>query len=247
MTSKKKILITGAAGLVAGILRHHWQDRYICRLADIKPVEELHAYEEYISLDITDYKQFEEACQGMDIVLHLAADRSPAADFYKTLLDLNIIGAYNAFEAARQAGCKRLVFASSVNAVLGYQGEPTVGWEAPVFPLNVYGASKCWGEALARVYATQHGLSCINVRLGLPRFDQAGSWDPEQPNYGISERDMAQLFACCLDVAGVDHAIVPGVSRHRRAWMDHEDACRILGYQPQDGTAFPKAISQDKS
>ena len=236
----QRVLMTGGAGLVAGILRNHWKDRFELRLADIKPVEGLAAHEEYVQLDITQLDAFTAACEGVDTVVHLAADRSPRADFYKTLLDLNIVGAYNGFEGARQAGCRRIVFASSVNAVLGYEGKTAAQWDAPVFPQNVYGATKCWGEALGRVYSDQHGLSCISVRLGSPRFDQGGDWDPAVVSYGISERDTAQLFRRCVEVEQLDFAIVHGSSRHQKCWMDIEHTCKVLGYEPEDGTAFPR-------
>ncbi|NKB66944.1 MAG: NAD-dependent epimerase/dehydratase family protein [Candidatus Latescibacteria bacterium] len=241
MSTDKKILITGAAGLVGSILRQHWGDAYPLRLADIRPVENLQAHEELVELDITQLDQFEAACQGIDTVIHLAADRSPRADFYKTLLDLNIIGAYNGFEAAARAGCRRLVFASSINAVLGYGDRKDTPWDAPVYPINVYGATKCWGEALGRVYSDQRGLSCIAVRLGSPRLDQSGDGNPDRPTHEISQRDTAQLFRRCIEVEDVDCAIVPGISRHRHGTQDVEDAVRILGYEPQDGTAFPRA------
>ena len=240
MAEKKKILLTGAAGFVGGILRTHWGDRYQLRLADLKPVEDVAGHEEFARVDITRLEEMVQACQGMDAVVHLAADPSPGAKFYDTLLPLNIIGAYNGFDAARQAGCQRIVFASSVNAVLGYGGKVTTSWDVPVFPQNVYGATKCWGEALARVYADQHELSSICVRLGSPGYSQAGDWDADEPSMGISPRDTAQLFARCVEVEGVDFAIVHGVSRHRRSWMNVDDSCRVLGYEPQDGTVFPK-------
>ncbi|SVB35354.1 uncharacterized protein METZ01_LOCUS188208 [marine metagenome] len=180
------------------------------------------------------------ACEGIDTIVHLAADPSPAAEFYETLLPLNIIGGYNGFQAAAEAGCRRIVFASSVNAVLGYGGETTTDWDVPVFPQNVYGATKCWGEALARVYSDQHDLSCICVRLGSPRLrmDKLKPEDLDKPSMGISRRDTAQLFGRCVDVENVDFAIVHGVSRHRRSWMDVEHSCLVLGYEPEDGTAM---------
>jgi nucleoside-diphosphate-sugar epimerase len=241
MAEEKRVLITGAAGLVGGILRVHWGDRHQLRLADVRPVENLAAHEEYSETDIAAYDQVREACTGMDVVVHLAADPSMQAQFYDTLLPLNIIGAYNVFEAAREAGCGRVVFASSINAVLGYRDQTDVKWDAPVFPQNVYGATKCWGEAVARVYSDQHQLSCICVRLGSPRFDQGGDWDPDAINGSLSPRDCAQLFGCCVAVDEVDFAIVHGISKHRRSWMDLEVSRRVLGYEPQDGTAFPRS------
>lgn len=239
MSSTRDVLITGAAGLVGSILRRHWADRHHLRLADVRPIERLAAHEHFIATDISDYDQMLAACRGIHTVVHLAADPSPMAEYYKTLLPLNVTGAYNAFEAAREAGCQRLVFASSINAILGYEGTDTP-WDAPIFPQNVYGATKCWGEALARVYSDQHGLSCICVRLGSPRFDQAGDWDAEARNGSLSERDCAQLFERCVDVPDVEFAIVHGVSKHQHSWMDLEVSRRVLGYEPLDGTAFPR-------
>ena len=238
--AKKRVLITGAAGLVGGQLREFWGDRFELRLSDIKPVANLAAHEEFVEVDITDYGAFLAACEGVDTVVHLAADRSPNAEFYKTLLDLNVIGCYNGFEAARVAGCDRIVFASSVNAILGYRYQQRAFPNSPVYPLNVYGATKCFGEALGRVYAHQHGLSCIMVRLSSPRFDQGGDWDSAVPNATISPRDNAQLFRRCVEVEDVDFVIVHGSSLHKNEWMDLEETSRVLGYIPEDDTVFPK-------
>ena len=238
--TNKKILITGAAGLVGGHLRRYWGDRYALRLTDIQPVEDLAAHEEFIAMDITQYDDFLAACEGVDTVVHLAADRSPSADFYKTLLDLNIIGCYNGFEAAKAAGCRRIVFASSVNAILGYRHQQQTFPDSPIYPLNVYGATKCFGEALARVYAHQHGLSSICIRLSSPSFDQSGDWNPDEQCDTISPRDTAQLFGCCIEAEEVEFAIAHGSSRHKNGWMDLAETSRALGYEPEDGTAFPK-------
>ena len=144
-----------------------------------------------------------------------------------TLLQLNVVGAYNAFEAARAAGCKRIVFASSIGAVDGYRDEGLIhtAWDAPVWPTTAYGATKCFGEALGRVYASTHGLSCVAVRLCNPGFaqDQGRVADPNVPGEaeaiaeqmegvpdsgwgemaaaaqsGMSPRDCAALFGCCV-------------------------------------------------
>ncbi|MDP6701413.1 MAG: NAD-dependent epimerase/dehydratase family protein, partial [Candidatus Latescibacteria bacterium] len=80
--TKKKVLITGAAGLVGGQLREFWGDRFELRLSDIKPVDNLAVHEEFVEMNITRYDEFLAACEGVDTVVHLAADRSPSADFY---------------------------------------------------------------------------------------------------------------------------------------------------------------------
>ena len=82
------------------------------------------------------------------------------------------IGVYNAFEAALQAGCQRVLFASSVHSMLGYpidwgeggKGEATDNKLVPN-PVNTYGATKAWGEALCRKYSNADDLSCIAMRV----------------------------------------------------------------------------------
>ena len=238
--SDRTVLITGAAGLFGGILRRHWGARYRLRLTDIRPVGDLAAHEEFVGADIADLDLLLPACQGVDTVVHLAAYPGDGAQFYPTLLQLNIIGAYNAFEAARRAGCRRLVFASSVDAVRGHWDRGEIAVDAPVYPTNVYGASKCWGEALARVYADQHGLSCICVRLCNPAFDQGGDWHGEDLVSGMSQRDAARLLGLCVDAEGIDFAVVNGISKHRRGVLALEETRRLLGFEPQDGSAFPR-------
>jgi nucleoside-diphosphate-sugar epimerase len=237
--SENVVLITGAAGRIGSNLREFWGDRYRLRLADINPIKEKRDHEDVVEIDITDYQSFLNACEGVETVIHLAADPSMQAEFYKTLLNLNVIGCYNAFEAARVAGCKRIIFASSINAVLGHEDKTPVKWDAPVYPINVYGATKCWGEALGRSYAHQFDLSCICVRIGAAAFVQSGEWDAESVNMGFSARDQAHLFGCCVDAPkNISFKIVNGVSKHRNSWMDLTCA-NELGYQPQDGTAYP--------
>ena len=55
-------------------------------------------------------------------MIHLAADPSPEADWETSLLANNIRGVVNIFRAASEAGCRRVVFASSVHAVGGFAG-----------------------------------------------------------------------------------------------------------------------------
>ena len=213
----------------------------------IRPVENLALHEEYVETDIVAYESMSAACQGIDVVVHLAAYPGDGAEFYDTLLRLNMIGSYNAFHAAQAAGCRRVVYASSIDVVMGYAAQADVAWDAPIYPTNVYGASKCWGEALGRVFSTPdtHGglpadgpLSCICVRIGSPGWD--GEATHGSSNFGLSARDCGQLFARAVSVRDVQFAIVAGVSRHAASWMDGEHTSAVLGYEPQDGTAMAR-------
>ena len=139
--SKAKVLLIGAAGFIGRMLREHWADRFDLRLSDVKPIES--AEHESLTFDAADYGAMRAACEGVETVIHLAADPRMQAEFYDSLLSRNVIATYNAFYAAHEAGCNRIIFASSVNSVLGQEDATPVPWDAPVYPINVYGATKC--------------------------------------------------------------------------------------------------------
>jgi dTDP-4-dehydrorhamnose reductase len=132
----------------------------------------LRPHETFVHLETDNFEAFLAACQGVDTVVHLAADPRPNGDFHTSLLPSNVVGVFNAFEAAHQAGCRRVLFASSVHAMLGYNidwstggtGEATDNTKPPN-PQNTYGATKAWGEALCRKYSNADGLSCITLRV----------------------------------------------------------------------------------
>ncbi len=118
-------------------------------------------------------------------MLHLAADPIPRADYYESLRPNNFDGTYNIFKAAADAGCARVVYASSVQAVLGYPQDDETPTDAYLWPLNMYAVSKCFGEATARMFASTTGLSAICVRIGA--YERPGLGDQ---NGGTSYRRM---------------------------------------------------------
>ena len=235
---KRTVLLTGAAGRVGTLLRQHWGARYHLRLTDVCPISDLAEHEEYYPFDMTCPESCDRVCRDVHTVVHLAADAG-SEDFIGSLLPRNIVGPYNVFTAAARATCRRLIFTSSIYAVRGHGPNPPIEPDRPVFPQGLYGATNCWGEALARVCASRHRLSTVVLRLGNPTFDQAGDWDADEPSYMISPRETAALFAHCIDVEDVEFAIVHGSSLHRRPWLGLEFTRALLGYDPQDGTAFP--------
>ncbi len=137
---KRKILITGAAGRIGGYLATAWRDRYDLVLTDIRALEDTRGLP-FIQADLADLAAVEAACQGVDTVVHMGANPSPHATL-EALLPPNIIGVYNVFEAARRAGCRRVVSASSIHAVFGYPADVQVHGSMPPRPRDLYGATK---------------------------------------------------------------------------------------------------------
>lgn len=186
-------------------------------------------------LDVADLAACREMCQGVDTVVHLAADPSPDADFHQSLLANNITGTYNMFRAAKDAGCARVIVASSIHAVGGHPPGDPIPENAPVRPLNMYGVSKAFGEATAHAFARSEGLSTIAIRIGAYHNDWIRSAaTPENLSAYISPRDMNQLLVRCIETPGIDFAIVHGISNNREQRLSIDGTCSLLGYEPVD-------------
>src|SRR5262245_48815428 len=196
---QRKVLLTGAAGRIGSFLTAHLADRYDFVLSDIKPPAEPHDFP-FIEANITDLDAMRKLCQGIDTVLYLAADPRMEAP-WESLLPNNLVGAYTVFQAAHEAGCRRVIFASSVNTVFGYPAEVQVQTNMPVRPLNLYGASKAWGEAVACFYADQHNLSAICLRFGWVLDRTEPDIQPDHPwlDIVLTYHDLAKLVVASIE------------------------------------------------
>ena len=232
-----RVLLTGAGGRIGTAFFAETADRYRFRLAD-RNVGSLGASDghEVVELDVADLDACHVACAGMDAVVHLAADPSPEAEFYSSLLENNVKGVYNVFRAAKDAGCRRVVFASSVHAVVGYPtGEP-IPTDIPVRPLNMYGATKCFGEAVAACFAYGEGLPAIAIRIGAYEAPWLHA-DPTPDNLSgyVSPRDLNQLIVRSLEApSDLRFAVVNGQSNNRIQRLDLTSTRELLGYAPED-------------
>jgi nucleoside-diphosphate-sugar epimerase len=242
MTGPMRVAFTGGEGLIARIVRARlsadFQPRWLTRS----------------EADVTDLPALQRAFAGMEAVVHLAAVADAYAE-WEDVLPPNVIGAYHAYEAARRAGVRRVVFASSNHAVGMYMRDDDrfadpdhpaeVGTDAQVRPDGLYGASKAWGEALGRMYADLHGLEVVCLRIGwVPERDEPPSSvemrrEPPEiarraPGMWLSHRDCASLIVAAL-TADVQFAIVNGVSDNRGRWFSLDEGRRLLGWEPRDG------------
>lgn len=236
----KRVLLTGAAGRIGTAFRRFHGDDYPLRLVDRNgaQIEDAGAHE-VIPADLADLDVCQEVCQGMDMVLHLAADPSPRADFYDSLLDNNIKAAYNIFRAAKEQGCKRVIFASSIQAIEGYPLDTQAHPEMLPKPMNMYAAAKVFGEAMCHYFAYAEGLSCIAVRVGAyggnrNYQERTEPVDSRTLSAFVSERDLSHLFVRCLETPDIQFAIVQAVSDNRFKRMDISTTRELVDYSPQD-------------
>ncbi|MEU5313397.1 NAD(P)-dependent oxidoreductase [Streptomyces sp. NPDC021562] len=230
MPTPRTLLLTGAAGGLGTLMRSLLPEYgYALRLLDVRPVE---GEPDAITADLADQDALREAVRGVDAVLHLAGISLEAP--FEKILRSNIEGTYNLYEAAREAGVPRIVFASSNHAV-GYTrapraGEPLIPVDTPRRPDTFYGLSKSFGEDLAQLYWDRHGLETVSVRIGSCFPEPA---DVRMLSVWMSPADGARLFHAALTADKVGHTVVYGSSANTRLWWDLSSA-RALGYEPQD-------------
>ena len=241
--SRKRILLTGAAGGIGTAFFRAEASNYFFRLADQETSSITsvlsHGYE-VRELDVADLEACQQVCRDIDIVIHLAAISNPEADFYTALLHNNVCGTYNIFRAAKDQGCQRVIFASSAQVFAGYPDDVQVHPESLMRPMNMYGVCKCFGEAVASYFAHAEGISSIAVRIG--SYDVKGdtsNWLRQQPNMRhlsgyVSERDLNQLLVRCIEAPDVQFAIVHALSNNRFKRLDITSTRDLLGYAPHD-------------
>tara|TARA_B100000902_G_scaffold262139_1_gene248360 strand:- start:610 stop:1395 length:786 start_codon:yes stop_codon:yes gene_type:complete len=245
----KNILITGGAGLVGSVLTNGLMNKFNIRVLDIKKVEGVDSH----TGDISNIDSIMPAFKGIDTVVHLAGDRRVHGD-WNSILNNNIIGLYNIYEAARLSGVKRVVFASSQHATGGfYFVEPysfindgeyeklpndykPLDETCRIRPDSFYGASKSFGESISSYYSDFHNISTINIRIGWVISDDDPSFSPISLNLWLSHRDIVQIIDLSINAPEeIKYDTFYATSdNHWKIWSI-EKAKKILGYKPFDG------------
>ncbi len=224
----RRALITGAAGAIGTFLRKQLAGKYELRLSDVEPVADLAPNETFVEARLEDLEAVKPIVAGVDGIVHLGG--ISGEDSWENILQSNIVGTYNVLEAARQAGVKRVVYASSVHAVGFYSREQRIGVDLTVRPDSRYGVSKCFGEAICSLYADKYGLEVMCIRIGNAYPEPV---DERRLSIWISERDLGQLIQIGLEFPDLHYEIVYGASRNSRGFWDNSAAER-LGYVPED-------------
>lgn len=222
------IVMTGAAGGVGRMLRPMLRERYEMILSDrTEPPDDLVDRESWRQVDITSRAAVGELVSGASGVIHLGG-QSVEAD-WDTVRDANIEGVYNVFDACREHGVERVIFASSNHAMGFYPRTSRIGVDVTVRPDGFYGVSKAFGEALGSLYADKHGLRVMSIRIGNVAERPA---DHRRLSIWLHPEDLMQLIDIGLTHPAIHHAIVYGASHNERAWWDN-GAAHALGYRPK--------------
>ena len=228
----QRVLITGAAGGIGRRLREDIRGLYpLVRLSDRVEMAPARDGEEVVVADLADMAACEAICQGVDGIVHLGG-QSVEAD-WDMVLQANIVGCYNLYEAARRQGVKRIVFATTNHVIGFYRRTERIDHAVPPRPDSRYGVSKAFGEALGRFYADKHGLRVLSIRIGHFADEPV---DKRRLSIWLSPRDFLQLVRIGLEHPDLHYEVVYGASDNDRTWWDNANAYR-LGYKPQDESA----------
>jgi uronate dehydrogenase len=222
------ILMTGAAGGIGTRLRQLLKGVYPrIRLSDMRAPPNLQAGEEFVQADLSDMAAVRKVVAGIEGIVHLGGFATEGP--WETILNSNIVGCYNLFEAAHRAGVKRVVFASSNHAIGFYPRRRRIGPDHAVRPDSRYGVSKAFGEAVGAMYAYKHGMRVTSIRIG--NFADAPV-DWRRLSIWLAPEDLLQLIRIGLEHPDLRYEIFFGVSDNERGWWDNEAAFRY-GYRPQ--------------
>lgn len=227
-----RVLMTGAAGGIGREARRGFAGRYtLLRLLDRAALEPAGPGEESVTADLEDIAALERAMEGIDCVVHLAGmSVEPESNAWPQVLAANIAGTHNVFEAARRAGIRRVVFASSHHAVGYYRRSRILTGSIAPRPDSYYGVSKVAGEALGRLYADKFGLGVVSLRIGAFRPKPS---DIRHLSVWISPRDMVELLRCSIEAPLLHYVVAYGMSANTRSIWDNCEAA-VLGYRPLD-------------
>lgn len=223
-----QILLTGASGKLGSHLRQWFVARGRAFLAT-----DIIAPEDGAPMEIADLADREAVdrlmAQDISAVVHFGGMAKEAG--WQTVLEANIMGTYNIFEAARKAGVGRVIFASSYHAQGMYPTtEVPIGIDAPYRPDSLYGVSKAFGETLSRLYFDKFGVECLAIRI----CTAGNPGTPREARLWFNRDDLASLVERALEIEVLGHRIIYGMSDNPNGFfVNRPDA--DLGWSPAHG------------
>ncbi|RVU84150.1 NAD(P)-dependent oxidoreductase [Leucothrix sargassi] len=226
-----RILLTGAAGGLGTVLRETlqgWKD--VIRVSDINSIDDLKEGEESVQCDLSDLDAVMALVKDCDGIVHLGGQS--LENTFDNILDANIRGTYNIYEAARKQGVKRILFASSNHVIGFHESGEQLDANSQMRPDSIYGVSKAYGEMLASYYYDMFGIETAAVRIG--------SCFPKPVNRRMlstwmSYDDFTDLIKKVFEVEKLGFSVVYGVSDNPDSWWDNRLAAHI-GWTPKDSS-----------
>ncbi|MEP6739855.1 MAG: NAD(P)-dependent oxidoreductase [Caldimonas sp.] len=233
------LLLTGAAGGLGRELRPRLRRlARVLRLSDVAMMAPAGAGEEVVVAALQDPGAVDGMVAGANAIVHLGGVSVEGP--FAPILEANIVGAWNLYEAARKHGVKRVVFASSNHVTGFYRQDEVISPLEPTRPDGHYGLSKAFGENLSRFYFDRYGIETVCLRIG-SSFPEPK--DRRMLATWLSYDDLERLVIASLTAPVVGHSVVYGVSDNTTSWWDNTSA-KHLGYCPQDSSEPFRAAAE---
>ena len=246
---RRKVLITGASGLIGGLTIKHLSDKFEFSGLSRRPVAGI----PHLAADITDAEAIRPAFAGIHTVLHLAAATGDDQwQAWEPTMAITVQGTLNVYEAARAAGVKRVVFFSSGCCQLALEWDPQypfgklangpdseipaswpmVGLDWPVRPDSPYAVGKLFGENLGRYYADKYGISTLAIRLGGVLPEDRPRLRRQYPGF-LSHADCVQIIDKCLGAPeSLKYDIFNAISENKYRWRSTDHTKEVLNWRP---------------
>ena len=227
----RRLLLTGAAGGLGRELRPRLRALAgVLRVSDVLPMAAAEAGEEVVVAALEDAVAVDAMVAGSDAIIHLGGISVEGP--FLPIVQANIVGMWNLYEAARRHGVRRIVFASSNHVTGFYRQDEVVSPRDPMRPDGHYGLSKAFGENLSRFYFDRYGIETVCLRIG-SSFPEPR--DRRMLATFLSYDDLERLVVASLTAPVVGHSVVYGVSANARTWWDNASASH-LGFRPADSS-----------
>jgi uronate dehydrogenase len=235
----KRLLMTGAGGGLGRELRPRLKRLCdVIRLSDIVDLGPAATGEELMQAALEEPDAVSRLLEGVDAVVHLGGVSVEGP--FGPILQANIVGVYNLYEAARRHGAGRIVFASSNHVTGFYRQDEVIAPRVPARPDGYYGISKAFGENLSRFYFDRYGIETVCLRIG-SSFPEPK--DRRMLATWLSYDDLERLVVASLTAPLVGHSVIYGVSANTMAWWDNTSAAHI-GYRAQDSSETYRAATE---
>ncbi len=222
--AKKKVLVTGASGLVGGLVIKHLGSKYELAALNRRCVDGIVT----LQADVANMTAIRPAFKGVHTVLHLSAATHGFIEDWDEQIRVTAGGAVNVLRAAQEAGVKRVVLMSTGSTMCGYEwyeGSPYGALAQGDYDAAIKNAGKSAGTAKAGDSRPWGMLT--------PR-------DPPRPDspYGAAKvfsevagrwfADKHGMSVICIRLGAVLDTNRPKLVRHIPGWLDQMDAVRMI-------------------
>ena len=234
-----RLLLTGAAGGLGRELRSRLgRLARVLRVSDIAAMAAPGAGEEVMTAALQDAAAVDRVVAGCQAIVHLGGISTEGP--FAPILEANIVGVWNVYEAARKQGVKRIVFASSNHVTGFYRQDEVIAPADPMRPDGHYGLSKAFGENVARFYFDRYGIESVCLRIG-SSFPEPK--DRRMLATWLSYDDLERLVVSSLTAPVVGCTVVYGVSDNTTTWWDNTSASH-LGFRARDSSEPFRAAAE---